>query len=94
MNLNEAFNAAKEGNFVTSTQFSKDQSMHWYKGKYYYEDGAVVPEEFLYNEDWAVNYPWEIIISKEKVDFIKLDKMHKRSMGYMLQKGSYMDCTI
>ena len=47
MNLREAFISAKEGNFVTSSMFDKNQSMHWYNGKYYYEDGAAVPEEFF-----------------------------------------------
>ena len=88
MNLKEAFLSAKEGNFVISSVFDNSQSMHYYKGKYYYEDGAVVSEEFLYNEDWARQYSWEISIPKEKVDFDKLKKMHERSMGYMLQKGS------
>ena len=94
MNLEEAFISAEEGNFVTNLAFSEDQSMHYYKGKYYYEDGAVVPEEFLYDEDWARQYPWEISIPKEKVDFEKLKKMHEKSMGYMLQKGSYMECIV
>lgn len=44
MNLREAFISAKEGNFVTSLMFDRNQSMHWYNRKYYYEDGAVVPE--------------------------------------------------
>lgn len=94
MNLQEAFNAAEEGNFVTSAMFSKNQSMHYYNGKFYYEDGAVVPPKFLEKEDWAINYPWEIIIPKEKVDFTKLKQMHEKHMGYMLEKGSYMSCTI
>lgn len=92
MNLKEAFLSAKEGNFVTSEMFDRNQSMHYYKGDFYYEDGAVVPMEFLYNENWAVQYPWSIRISKDKVDFDKLKEMHDKSMGYMLQKGSYMDC--
>ena len=78
MDLREAFISAKEGNFVTSSMFDRNQSMHWYNGKYYYEDGAVVPEEFLYKEDWAIGYPWEIIIPKEKVDFAKLKSMHEK----------------
>ncbi len=94
MNLREAFISAKEGNFVTSSMFDRNQSMHWYNGKYYYEDGAVVPEEFLYKEDWAIEYPWKVRIPKEKVDFSKLKIMHERSKGYMLQKGSYMECII
>ena len=36
MNLKEAFISAREGNFVTSTMFDRNQSMHYYNGKYYY----------------------------------------------------------
>ena len=94
MNLKEALISAREGNFVTSTRFDSNESLHYYKGKYYYEDGAVVTEEFLFNADWTVQHPWEIRIPKEKVDFDKLKKMHDESKGYMLQERSYMDCII
>lgn len=94
MNLQEALDSAREGNFVTNQMFDKNQSMHYYKGKFYYEDGAVVPTEFLRYEGWANEYPWEVVATKEKVNFCLLDKMHERSMGYMLQKGSYMECII
>ena len=41
-----------------------------------------------------MEYPWNVSIPKEKVDYAKLKSMHEKSMGYMLQKGSYMECTI
>lgn len=94
MTLREAFESAKDGNFVTSTMFDRNQSMHYYKGKYYYEDGAVVPKEFLFEEDWAIEYPWEVRIPKEKIDFDKLKQMHDKHRGYMLQDESYMDCLL
>lgn len=47
MNLDEALLSAKNGNFVTNEYFGHTQSLHYYNGKFYYEDGAVVPKEFL-----------------------------------------------
>lgn len=92
MNLYEALEAARDGHFVTNEYFSSDQSLHWYDWKYYYEDGAVVPEEFLENQDFAVNGKWRISIKKQDVDLDKLKAMHDKNKGCMLQGGSYMDC--
>lgn len=92
MNLHEALQSAREGNFVTSEYFSHDQSMHYYRGNLYYEDGAVVSDEFLYEQDFAVNGAWTVSIPKENVDFDKLKAMHEKNKGFMLQTGSYMEC--
>ena len=92
MNLREALLAAKDGNFVTNEYFDHTQSLHYYNGKYYYEDGAVVPEEFLNSQDFAINGRWNIAIEKRNIDFDKLKSMHEESRGYMLTDGSYMDC--
>lgn len=92
MNLQEALISAKDGNFVTNEYFSHDQSLHYYRGKYYYEDGAVVPAEFLQSQDFAINGKWSIAIKKENIDFARLESMHDKNSGYMLTSGSYMDC--
>ena len=92
MNLQEALISAKDGNFVTNEYFRRDQSLHYYGGKYYYEDGAVVPTEFLQSQEFAINGKWSIAIKKENIDFDKLKFMHDKNGGYMLQSGSYMDC--
>lgn len=92
MNLQEALLAAKDGNFVTNEYFSRTESLHWYKGKYYYEDGAVVSKEYLLNQDFAVNGEWSIAISKEGVDFDRLKLLHDKNKGRMLISGSYMEC--
>lgn len=92
MNLKEALLSAKDGNFVTNEYFDYTQSLHYYNGKFYYEDGAVVPEEFLHSQDFAINGEWSIAIQKEDIDFDKLKSMHDRSRGYMLSSDSYMDC--
>lgn len=92
MNLEEALRSAKEGNFVTNEYFDSSQSLHYYNGKFYYEDGAVIPEEFLDSQDFAVNGKWSIAIKREDIDFGKLKSMHDKSRGYMLTSGNYMDC--
>ena len=66
MNLQEALKVAKEGNFVTNQFFYKNQSLHWYKGKYYYEDGAIVSRYFLFNEDWAITLHGKLQFQKRK----------------------------
>lgn len=92
MNLHEALDAAYKGNFVTNQYFSYDQSLHYYDGKYYYEDGAVVTAEYLETQRFATHGEWSIVIPKNKVNFKKLKTMHKNSGELMLRKGSYMDC--
>lgn len=92
MNLNDALLSAKDGNFVTNEYFDKTQSLHYYNGKFYYEDGAVVPKEFLHSQYFAINGEWSIAIHKEDIDFDKLKSIHDKNKGYMLSFGSYMDC--
>ena len=94
MNLEQALQSASDGNFVTNEYFSDDQSMHCHRGKYYYEDGAVVPAEWLKEQNFAVNGKWRVIADKSKVDFEKLDTMHRESNGLMLISESYSDCII
>ena len=94
MNLQEALISAKDGNFVTNEYFSYDQSLHYYNGKYYYEDGAIVPDDFLYSQDFAINGKWSIAIKKENIDFDKLKFIHDKNRGCMLSSGSYMDCRL
>ena len=92
MNLQEALSSARDGNFVTNAYFDSDQSLHYYKGDYYYEDGAVVTDEFLGEQEFATKGTWRVAIPKEDIDADKLKTMHEKNKGYMLQSGSYMDC--
>ena len=94
MTLIEALRSARAGNFVTHESFDSEQSLHFYNGNYYYEDGAIVPDEFLFSQAWAVEKPWHIKINKEDIDRNILKKMHDESRGYMLNTGSYEDCKI
>lgn len=78
--------------FITNEYFGHTQSLHYYNGKFYYEDGAVVPKEFLCSQEFAINGEWSIAIQKEDIDFDKLKSIHDKNRGYMLSSGSYMDC--
>lgn len=92
MNLNEALLSAREGNFITNEYFDRTQSLHYYNGKFYYEDGAVVSRDFLRGQDFAVNGKWSISINKDDIDYDKLKEMHDKYKGYMLINDSYMNC--
>jgi hypothetical protein len=92
MNLTEALLCAKDGNFVTNQYFDEAQSLHYYKGKFYYEDGAVVTPKFLRNQNFATNCSWSIAIKNHEIDFEKLKVIHDSNKGYMLIDESYMDC--
>jgi hypothetical protein len=97
MNLHEACQSAREGNFVSHHSFDYDQSMHEYKGNLYYEDGANLTAdgfiEKLAREKWS-NEGWFVKCSKDLIDKEKLEKLHNESRGYMLNGKSYEDCII
>ena len=93
MKLNEAFKSAREGNFVTNQYFDSTQSMHYWNGNFYYEDGAVVTQEFLETQEFATNSEWYVKIPKEKVDVERLNKVHIDSRGLMLYtRAGYEQC--
>lgn len=94
VNLHRALILAREGCFVSNSHFDSGESLHYWHGKFYYEDGAVVTEEFLSSQEFASGDSWFVKYQKEKVNIEKLDDMHKRNTGYMLSEGSYEDCII
>ena len=94
MSLNGALTSAKAGNFVSNQYFSSDQSLHYYKGKFYYEDGAVVTREFLETQDFAKGETWYTKKPFNEVDNCKLEEMHLKSNGCMLSGTSYEECFI
>ena len=95
LTLDEAFKAARKGNFVTNEYFSEDQSMHYWNGKFYYEDGAIVTKEFLETQDFATKGRWFICIPAEKVDKERLNKVHIDAKGMMLYtKAGYQQCVL
>lgn len=94
MMLDEALESAREGCFVTCNGLAENESVHWYNGKYYFEDGAVITEEFLEERSWAFEGDWYIKAWKDNIDMEKLKKMHENSNGLMLFSGSYEDCIV
>lgn len=94
LNLDKALKKARKGSFVSNVYFSEDESLHYWNGNYYYEDGAIVTEEFLSTQDWANRDSWFVLASRDKVDSVKLDSMHLEANGCMLRNGSYMDSIL
>lgn len=94
MKIEEALKLAKEGNFLSNQYFTEEQSLHFYNGNFYYEDGAVLNDRTLdeiKQEDWAKE-KWYIKYPKEKVDTDKLLVLHEEGKNRMLQNKSYEDC--
>ena len=95
MTLLEACQSCKEGNFVSHTNFSSDQSMHEYNNTLYYEDGANLTHHLGYiaSQEWAKD-GWYIKYKASKVNRDMLTRKHEDNKGLMLQDGSYEDCIM
>lgn len=91
MTLEEALLKAKEGNFITNEYLDTYECIHYYNGKFYYEDGAVIPEDTMYENDYTKNANWRIKFTADQVDKEKLSKMHEKSQGLMLINSSYVE---
>lgn len=91
MTLEEALVKAKEGNFITNEYLDTYECVHYYNGKFYYEDGAVIPEDTMYKNDYTKNANWRIKFTADQVDKEKLSKMHEKSQGLMLINSSYVE---
>ena len=80
------------GCFMTNEHFGAEESMHYYNGKYYYEDGAVVSESYMeilnkeFGDTWCIKY------TPDEVDVKKLSDKHRANDGFTLVTGSYEDC--
>lgn len=93
MDLNEAIQSCKKGNFVTHEYFDSKQSMHMYNNALYYEDGADLSNQM----DWIRKHPiykkgWSIKYESSKVDMDMLKDMHIKNSRYMLQSDTYEKC--
>lgn len=91
MTLEEALLKAKEGNFITNEYLDTYECIHYYNGKFYYEDGAVIPEDTMYENDYTKNANWRIKFTADQVDKEKLSNMHEKSQGLMLINSSYVE---
>ena len=80
------------GCFMTNVHFGAEESMHYYNGKYYYEDGAVVSESYMEMLNKELGDTWYIKYTPDKVDVKKLSGMHRANDGYTLATGSYENC--
>jgi len=95
MTLLEACESCRNGDFVSHSNFDANQSMHYYRGTLYYEDGANVTYHFdwLRSQEWA-EYGWFVKKPKDEVDIDKLNEMHRLSNGHMLCGSSYEECIL
>jgi len=55
MTLQEAFKSCGQGNIVSHSSFDQSQSMHYFNGEFYYEDGACLTGHIAWMEsqEWA-----------------------------------------
>lgn len=82
------------GCFMTNEHFGAEESMHYYNGKYYYEDGAVVSESYMETLNKEFGDTWYIKYTPDKVDVKKLSGVHRANDGYVLVTGSYENCVM
>lgn len=80
------------GCFMTNVYFGAEESMHYYNGKYYYEEGVVVSESYMEILNKEFGDTWHIKYTPDEVDVKKLSDMHRANDGYTLVTGSYEDC--
>lgn len=78
MNYISAMEEMEFGAFVTCKGFDNYESIHYYKGKYYLEDGAVVPLEWLEEKE-----DYKVIATPDQVNTALLSNMHTYYKGYM-----------
>lgn len=82
------------GCFVANEHFGAEESMHYYNGKYYYEDGAVVSESYVKVLNEEFKDTWYIKYTPDEVDEKKLGDMHRANDGFTLITGSYENCVM
>lgn len=95
MNLNEAIVMCHKGNFMTHKNFDSNQSMHYYNGSLYYEDGANLDSHLRWmKQEESLQDGWSVKFTSEQVGSQTLSNMHFANRNYMLRSGSYEDCII
>lgn len=85
-----------KGYFMAAEHFSPDQSIHYYHGEYYLEDGAVINYENMFNIEWVTESKYYILalpkdINKEEYDRLHEIQSHTRSMIDGINE-SYQKC--
>lgn len=95
VDLNDAIVLCNLGFFMTHSNFDSNESMHYYNGRLYYEDGACLTTSGLIEHplEWMES-GWKIKACPHEIDFDKLKEMHDRAGDKMLSGKSYTDCII
>lgn len=88
--LTTAVALCKAGYFVQHADFSSKESMHYYDGTLYYEEGTVVSIQFLRDSNLGEN--WRVKKNPLEINLMKLRDMHIEANGMMLDAGSYEEC--
>ena len=97
MNIAKAINTCKEGHFITNNLFGSEQSIHFYNGKIYQEDGTVL-DQFLLAAlgHRSTNCDWFIKYNKDHVNQKTLKEYHimyeKDPIKFTIDSKSFEDC--
>lgn len=88
--LTTAIALCKAGYFVQHVDFSRKESMHYYNGALYYEDGTVITVQYLMDNN--LDNGWRIKKNPLEIDLIKLRDLHQKAQGTLLLDESFEDC--
>lgn len=94
MEFEDACSMCQLGFFMTNVNLESNESMHFYDGRIYYEDGACLSTSGLIDHplQW-MKTGWKIKASPHRIDFGKLAEMHEKSKVKSLT-NSYEECII
>lgn len=87
--LTTAVSLCKAGYFVQHVQFSNNESMHYYDGKLYFEDGTSVNVQYLQEQELFDH--WRVKKNPLEIDLIKLRNLHAIAEESILE-GSFEEC--
>lgn len=80
MTFNEALKKAMEGDFISSDELDKTDHIHYYKGKFYFEDGTNFSMDYLMSIEWPIkDSNWYIYKDRSKIDKEILEAIHQNS---------------
>lgn len=96
MNIAKAIITCKDGHFMTNNLFGSEQSIHYYNGKIYQEDGSIVDQSLLVKQGWSTHCDWFIKYNKDHINQKKLKEYHimysKDPIKFTLDGKSFEDC--
>lgn len=78
MTFDEALKKAMEGDFISSDKLDKEDHIHYYKGKFYFEDGTNFSMDYLMSIEWPIkDSNWYIYKDRSKVNRDILEAIHR-----------------